>query len=82
MGTFAAVSVSPHTLQTARSNGQTINAQLCSEQLERIHVILAERCPALINHKIVLLQQDSARPHTFQTTHSIWTSCYQCSVVF
>ncbi len=40
-----------------------INAELYSQQLERMYAALGERYPALVNRKRVLLQQDNARPH-------------------
>lgn len=48
--------------------GQSINSELYSEQLERMYTVLRQRYPALVNRKRVLLQQDNARPHTAQTT--------------
>jgi hypothetical protein len=34
-----------------------------SQQLEKMHTVLLEKYPALVNRKRVLLQQDNARPH-------------------
>jgi Transposase (partial DDE domain) len=48
--------------------GLAINAQLYSQQLERMYAALGERYPALVNRKRVLLQQDNARPHTAHLT--------------
>ena len=49
-------------------NGHAVDAELYSQQLERVHEILRRRCPALVNRIWVLLQQDNARPHTARTT--------------
>ena len=48
--------------------GLAINAELYSQQLERMYAVLGERYPALVNRKRVLLQQDNARPHTAHIT--------------
>ena len=50
--------------------GLAINAELYSQQLERMYenAALGERYPALVNRKRVLLQQDNARPHTAHLT--------------
>ena len=48
-------------------NGHAVDADLYSQQLERVHRILRRRYPALINRNRVLLQQDNARPHTART---------------
>jgi histone-lysine N-methyltransferase SETMAR len=45
-----------------------LNAELYSQQLERMYAALGERYPALVNRKRVLLQQDNARPHTAHIT--------------
>ena len=44
--------------------GRTVDADLYSQQLERVHEILRPRYPALVNGNRVLLQQDKARPNT------------------
>ena len=49
-------------------NGRAVNAELYSQQMERIGEILIRRYPALINRNIVLLQQDNAKLHNAQTT--------------
>ena len=49
-------------------NGRAVDADLYSQQLERVHDILRWRYPALVNRNRVLLQLDSARPHTARTT--------------
>ena len=51
--------------------GLAINADLYSQQLERMYAALGERYPALVNRKRVLLQQDNARPHTARSTQEI-----------
>jgi histone-lysine N-methyltransferase SETMAR len=48
--------------------GRTINAEIYSQQLEKIYMVLLEKYPALVNRKHVLLQQDNARPHTAKKT--------------
>jgi histone-lysine N-methyltransferase SETMAR len=49
-------------------NGQGVNAELYSAQLDRMYQALAIRYPGLVNRKRVLLQQDNARPHTAALT--------------
>ena len=49
-------------------NGNTVNAKLYCEQLERMYAALEDRYPALVNRKKVLLQQDNAKPHTAAVT--------------
>ena len=49
-------------------NGRAVDADLYSQQLERVHEILRWSFPALVNRNIVLLQQDNARPHTARST--------------
>lgn len=44
--------------------GQSINSDIYSAQLNRLHQILVKKHPALINRKRVLLQADNAKPHT------------------
>ena len=48
--------------------GRAVNADLYSDQLQRVHAILLERHPALVNRRRVLLQHDNARPHTSRRT--------------
>jgi histone-lysine N-methyltransferase SETMAR len=48
--------------------GRTINAEVYSQQLEKMYTVLLETYPALVNRKRVLLQQDNARPHTAKKT--------------
>jgi histone-lysine N-methyltransferase SETMAR len=49
-------------------DGRTINAEVYSQQSEKMYTILLEKYPALVNRKRVLLQQDNARPHTAKKT--------------
>ena len=49
-------------------NERTVDADLYSQQLERVHEIFRRRYPALANRNRVLLQQDNARPHTVRKT--------------
>jgi hypothetical protein len=51
-------------------DGRTINAEVYSQQLEKMCTVLLERYPALVNRKRVLLQQDKARPHTAKKNSS------------
>ena len=44
-------------------NGRAVNADLYSEQLERVHQVIRQLYPALVNRGRVLLQHDNARPH-------------------
>jgi histone-lysine N-methyltransferase SETMAR len=48
--------------------GSMINAEVYSQQLEKIYMVLLEKYPALVNQKHILLQQDNARPHTVKKT--------------
>ena len=45
-----------------------VDADLCSQQLERVHEILRRRYQALVNRNRVLLKQNNARPHNARTT--------------
>jgi histone-lysine N-methyltransferase SETMAR len=49
-------------------DGRMINADVYSQQLEKMYAVLLEKYPALVNRKSVLLQQDKARPHTVKKT--------------
>jgi hypothetical protein len=49
-------------------DGRTINAEVYSQQLEKMYTVLLERYPELVNRKRALLQQDNARPHTAKKT--------------
>lgn len=40
--------------------GQTVNADFCCEQMDRVDKSLIEKCPAIVNIKGVILQQDNA----------------------
>jgi histone-lysine N-methyltransferase SETMAR len=50
------------------TDGRTINAEVYSQQLEKMYTVLLEKYPALLNRKSVLLQQDNARPHMAKKT--------------
>jgi histone-lysine N-methyltransferase SETMAR len=45
-----------------------MNAEVYSQQLEKMYTVLLEKYPSLVNRKRVLLQQDNARPHTAKKT--------------
>ena len=49
-------------------NNRSIDAELYSAQLDRMHTALAQKYPALVNRKRVILQQDNASPHTARRT--------------
>lgn len=49
-------------------DGRTINAEIYSNQLQRVHDVLEERYPALINRRGVILQHDNAKPHVAKRT--------------
>jgi histone-lysine N-methyltransferase SETMAR len=49
-------------------DGRTVNAEVYSQQLEKMYTVLFEKYPALVNRKSMLLQQDNARPHTAKKT--------------
>jgi histone-lysine N-methyltransferase SETMAR len=46
----------------------TINAEVYSQQLEKMCTVLLEKYLALVNRKYVLLRQDNACPHTAKKT--------------
>lgn len=48
--------------------GQTVNADLYCEQLDRVNQSLLKKCPAVVNRKGVILQHDNARPHCARRT--------------
>lgn len=48
--------------------GQTVNADLYCEQLDRVHQSLMAKWPAIVNRKGVILQHDNARPHCAKRT--------------
>ncbi|XP_043498446.1 histone-lysine N-methyltransferase SETMAR-like [Polistes fuscatus] len=48
--------------------GQTVTADLYSEQLQRVNQSLIEKWPAIVNRKGVILQNDNARPHCARRT--------------
>lgn len=49
-------------------DGQAINAEIYSKQLQRVHDVLEIRYPEIVNRKRVILQQDNAKPHTAKRT--------------
>jgi histone-lysine N-methyltransferase SETMAR len=49
-------------------DARMINAEVYSQQLEKMYTVLLEKYPALVNRKRVLLQQDNARLHTAKKT--------------
>ena len=49
-------------------NGNVVDADLYSQQLEQVYEILKRRCPALVKWNRILLQQDNVRLHTARTT--------------
>lgn len=49
-------------------DGHPITSEVYCQQLDRVHEIMQQRYPQLINRKRVLLQQDNARPHTAKKT--------------
>jgi len=48
--------------------GQTITADLYSQQLQRVHRALRQKKPALLNRKNVLFLHDNAKPHVAKRT--------------
>ncbi|GFX61640.1 histone-lysine N-methyltransferase SETMAR [Trichonephila clavipes] len=48
--------------------GETVNADLYCEQLDRLYQSLFEKYPAIINRKGVILKNDNARPHCARKT--------------
>jgi [histone H3]-lysine36 N-dimethyltransferase SETMAR len=50
------------------ANNRAINAELYTDQLDRMYTALGKKYPALINRKQVILQQDNASPHTAALT--------------
>ena len=49
-------------------HGKTINSEYYCDLLERIYEVLRECYPAIVNRKRVILQQNTARPHTSKMT--------------
>jgi histone-lysine N-methyltransferase SETMAR len=49
-------------------DGRTINAEVYSQQLGKMDMVLLEKYRALVNRKLGLLQQDNAHPHTAKKT--------------
>ena len=50
------------------ADGQAVNAELYSEQLERVYNVLTQRYPTLIRRKRALLQHDNAPAHRANLT--------------
>lgn len=44
-------------------DGQTVNGELYSQQLTKVHDSLVKNWPALVNRSKVIFQHDNARPH-------------------
>jgi histone-lysine N-methyltransferase SETMAR len=49
-------------------DGRTINAEVYSQQLEKMYMVLLKKYPAVVNQRHVLLQQDNTCPHTAKKT--------------
>jgi hypothetical protein len=49
-------------------DGSTTNAEVYSQELQKMYTVLLEKYPALVNRKRVLLRQNNARPHTAKKT--------------
>ena len=49
-------------------DGHAVDADLYTQQLDRVYAVLRDRYPALINRKHVLLQQDNAPAHRAKLT--------------
>ncbi|CAF1399307.1 unnamed protein product [Rotaria magnacalcarata] len=49
-------------------DGRAVDAELCSEQLERVYNILMQRYPTLIRQERALLQHDNAPAHRANLT--------------
>ena len=49
-------------------NGRAVDAELYSEQIERVYEILRLKYPALVNRKLVLYQHDDAPAHRARLT--------------
>ena len=45
-------------------HGQPINSEYYCDLLERMHAVLREHYPVIVNRKRVILQQNNARPQT------------------
>ncbi|GFT41604.1 histone-lysine N-methyltransferase SETMAR [Trichonephila clavipes] len=63
--------------------GQTVTADLYSQQLERVQWALHQKEPALVNRKGVLLLYDNARPHVARMArNAIQRLCWRlCGLV-
>ncbi|GFT53422.1 histone-lysine N-methyltransferase SETMAR [Trichonephila clavipes] len=48
--------------------GETVNADLYCEQIDRLNQSLIEKYPEIINRKGVILQHDNVRPHCARKT--------------
>jgi histone-lysine N-methyltransferase SETMAR len=49
-------------------DSHTINAEVYSQQLEKMYMVLLDKYPALVKQKRVLLQQDNTHPHMAKKT--------------
>jgi histone-lysine N-methyltransferase SETMAR len=48
-----------------------INAEVYSQQLDKMYTVLLEKYPVLVNRKHMLLRQDNTHPHMAKTTLQI-----------
>ncbi|GFX82201.1 histone-lysine N-methyltransferase SETMAR [Trichonephila clavipes] len=54
-------------------HGQTLNSDLCCQQLDRLKLEIDQKWPKLANRRGVVLHQDNARPHTSVVTRqNLW----------
>ncbi|GFW91501.1 histone-lysine N-methyltransferase SETMAR [Trichonephila clavipes] len=54
-------------------HGQTLSSDLYCQQLDRLKLVIDQKCPELANRRDVVFHQDNARPHTSVVTRQyIW----------
>lgn len=51
-------------------DGQPINIKVCSIQLKLINEVLSGKCLGLVNSKLVVFQQNNAKPKTAKVTRN------------